>query len=71
LHIIFLAKEKEMNMENDEDDEIDENCVTARSETARSSRRPSPSPRKYMSDSLSLTSKTSSHFIWYVLKRRI
>lgn len=48
-----------MNMENDEDDEIDENCVTARSETARSSRRPSPSPRKYMSDSLSLTSKTS------------
>lgn len=49
-----------MNMENDEDDEIDEYCVTARSETARSSRRPSPAPRKYMSDNLSLTSKASS-----------
>ncbi|XP_076116353.1 EF-hand calcium-binding domain-containing protein 7-like isoform X5 [Mytilus galloprovincialis] len=44
-------REKEANKENkdEDDDEIDEECVTARSGSARSER-PKPSPRKSMSE---------------------
>ncbi|XP_076116336.1 EF-hand calcium-binding domain-containing protein 7-like isoform X2 [Mytilus galloprovincialis] len=45
------VKKKEANKENkdEDDDEIDEECVTARSGSARSER-PKPSPRKSMSE---------------------
>ncbi|XP_071130922.1 EF-hand calcium-binding domain-containing protein 7-like isoform X9 [Mytilus edulis] len=56
---------KEANKENkddddDDDDEIDEECVTARSGSARSER-PKPSPRKSMSETTTSQAQDVSH----------
>ncbi|VDI83730.1 Hypothetical predicted protein [Mytilus galloprovincialis] len=56
-------REKEANKENkddDDDDEIDEECVTARSGSARSER-PKPSPRKSMSETTTSQAQDVSH----------
>ncbi|CAC5419583.1 EF-hand calcium-binding domain-containing protein 7 [Mytilus coruscus] len=57
------VKKKEANKENkdddDDDDEIDEECVTARSGSARSER-PKPSPRKSMSETTTSQAKDVS-----------
>ncbi|XP_052068918.1 EF-hand calcium-binding domain-containing protein 7-like isoform X9 [Mytilus californianus] len=55
-------RKKEANKENkddDDDDEIDEECVTARSGSARSER-PKPSPRKSMSETTTSQAKDVS-----------
>ncbi|XP_071130876.1 EF-hand calcium-binding domain-containing protein 7-like isoform X3 [Mytilus edulis] len=59
------VKKKEANKENkddddDDDDEIDEECVTARSGSARSER-PKPSPRKSMSETTTSQAQDVSH----------
>ncbi|CAC5419584.1 EF-hand calcium-binding domain-containing protein 7 [Mytilus coruscus] len=57
------SRKKEANKENkdddDDDDEIDEECVTARSGSARSER-PKPSPRKSMSETTTSQAKDVS-----------